>query len=238
MTQYAKQMLYIGAGTHIDPVKHFPKTKTFIFIDTQPRSEFDCCYPKFYKKFYKPYFLYELETICDANGFMLEEFLCLDKNYYKKIISWKWYYSSWFFKIPDYINPILLVFRNNKTQQTLKYYISTNINFNINEKLINDIKTSDGIIVCGYLPHADILNYFDSPKMFFGYTNTNYEINEVEFIEKYDNNIIYFLQKCLCNREYYFSNFYLVIYETGEIIKCKSFENFCDSKRILTIFSL
>ena len=38
---HPKKLLYIGAWDHISPVMHFPKTKEFIFIDTQPRSEFD-----------------------------------------------------------------------------------------------------------------------------------------------------------------------------------------------------
>lgn len=235
MTEYAKQLLYVGAGTHIEPVKHFSKTKSFIFIDTQPRSEFDTYHPKFYKNFYRQNFLYELETTCESYGFKLESFSCIDNDYYKQIVSWRWYYSSWLFKIPNYVNPFLLVFKNYKTQQTLKYYISTNIKFNINPQIIKDIETCDGIIVCGYLPDTDILNYFGSSKIFFGYTNTCYDdINIEDFNEKYDNNIIHFLHKFICNSPYYFDDFYLVKYYTGEIIHCNDFDYFYDlSKKIL-----
>jgi hypothetical protein len=235
MTEYTKKLLYVGAGTHIEPVKHFPKTKLFIFIDTQPRSEFDTYNPKFCKEFYRPHFLYELETTCEIYGFKLESFSCIDKDYYKQIIPWRWYYSSWFFKIPNYVNPFLLVFKNYKTQQTLKYYISTNIKFNINPQIIKDIETSDGIMVSGYLPDIDILKYFGSSKIFFGYTKSCYDdTNKTEFNEKYNNNIIHFLHKFVCNSHYYFYDFYLVKYYTGEIIHCNNFEYFYDlSKKIL-----
>jgi hypothetical protein len=231
MTQYATQLLYVGAGTHIEPVKHFPNTKLFIFIDTQPRSEFDSFFYKFYKQnykqFYRPNFLHNLKSILfNSYGFTLDECYCIDKNYYKKIISWKCYYSSWIYKIPEYINPFLLVFKNNKTAQTIKYYISTNIKFNINEQIIHDIKTSDGIIVSGYLPDVEILNYFDNPKIFFGYNTSFYIIDEKTFDKNYDNNIIYFLQTCICNTQYYFSDFYFVNDENGEIIKCDDFTHF------------
>ena len=226
MTQYATQLLYIGAGTHIEPVKHFSKTKQFIFIDTQPRSEFDSFRPKFYKPFYRHNFLHKLENIYYSYNFKLEEFYCIDKNYYKKVVSWRWYYSSWIYKIPEYIDPFLLVFKNHKTNQTIKYYISTNIKFNINDQIIHDIRTSDGLIVSGYLPDVEILKYFDNPKIFFGYNTTGYNIDEETFDKNYDNNIIYFLQTCICNTQYYFSDFYFVDDESGEIIKCDNFTKF------------
>ena len=35
------KILYLGAWHHIQPVRDLPLVKEFIFIDTQPRSEWD-----------------------------------------------------------------------------------------------------------------------------------------------------------------------------------------------------
>ena len=71
----------------------------------------------------------------------------------------------------------MLVFHNKKTQQSLTYYASTNIKFNMSKILENDIAQCDGIIVSGYFPEKEILNYFVLPKAFFGYTNTCYYLD-------------------------------------------------------------
>ena len=34
------KILYIGAGKDINPIKYFPDTKQFVFIDSQPRNEY------------------------------------------------------------------------------------------------------------------------------------------------------------------------------------------------------
>ena len=137
------KLLYIGAGLHIEPVKHFPQTKNFVFIDSQPRSEFDSSYPKFYLKFYRSNFLNELVDSCLYYGFILDSYTFLDKTYYKKIISKKWYYTSCIYKIPSDINPVMLVFYNRRTQQKLTYYASTNIIFNMSKTLKKSVKKFD-----------------------------------------------------------------------------------------------
>ncbi len=226
MIKHANKILYIGAGYHIEPVKHFPETKNFVFIDTQPRSEFDSSHPKFYSGFYRAHFLNELVASCQYYGFILYSFTVLDKNYYKKIINKKWYYSSWFYKIPADINPTMLVFHNHKTQQKLTYYASTNIKFNMSKILENDIATCDGIIVSGYFPEKEILNYFVSPKVLFGYTDTSYVLENDEDKQ----NILHFLHNCICNTQYYFTEFYMVYNNSGVIIKCQDFKHFIDSQ--------
>lgn len=228
MIKHANKILYVGAGLHIMPVTHFPQTKQFIFIDSQPRSEFDSTHPKFYNGFYRPHFVNDLVATCQHYGFILDSYTILDKKYYKNIISNKWYYSSWFYKIPTDINPTVLVFTNKRTKQTIRYYISTNIRFNMNNILENDIATSDGIIVSGYFPEIEILQYFIRPKVFFGYTNTCYNISS-SFSSDNENTIIYFLHKCICNRQYYFIEFYMVYDDSGVIIKCEDFNSFLDN---------
>ena len=44
MINHCNKILYIGTGCDIQPVTHFLQTKEFIFIDSQPRNEFDSFY--------------------------------------------------------------------------------------------------------------------------------------------------------------------------------------------------
>ena len=53
-----KKVLYIGPWHHIQPVQDFPLIKEFIYIDTQPRSEFDEL--SYYQGFYKERFYEDL----------------------------------------------------------------------------------------------------------------------------------------------------------------------------------
>lgn len=228
MIKHANKILYVGAGYHIEPVRHFPETKTFVFIDSQPRSKFDSFHAKFNKNFYRPYFINDLITSCQHYGFLLDSYTVLDKKYSKQIISRTWYYTSWFYKIPDDINPTMLVFINRKTQQKLVYYISTNIKFNMNKHLLSDIGSCDGIIVSGYFPEKDILQYFIKPKVFFGYTNTCYYIDDDDLKEE-ENTILFFLHNCICNIPYYFKEFYMVCNDSGVITKCKDFLHFLEN---------
>jgi hypothetical protein len=225
MENHPNKILYVGTGCHIEPVTHFLKTKTFVFIDSQPRSEFDSDCPKFNETFYRPDFLNQLIDTCQHYDFEIESCTVLDNNYHKKINYNKWYWLYCFNKPPININPTMLVFFNKKTQQKIIYYVSTNIKFNMNEQLLSDINTCDAIIVSGYFPETQILQYFSSPKIFFGYTNTCYDVKPNPNKEK-DNNIIYFLNNCICNTQYFFVDFYIVYEETGIISKCNDFKHF------------
>ena len=70
----ANKILYIGAGCHIEPISHLINTNEFVFIDTQPRNEFDYVYTKFNNSLYKNNFINQLTTECSYYGF------CLLKN--------------------------------------------------------------------------------------------------------------------------------------------------------------
>lgn len=226
MTKPPNKLLYIGAGTHIEPVNHFKNTKEFVFIDTQPRSEYDSFYPKFEKLFYKHTFYSTLVETCWEKGFMLEHIDEMDEKYYKKIMSFK-KRIQYFIKgkkIPALINPTLFVFRNTLTEQVIHYYISTNIQFNMNPILQEDIQSCDGIIVSGYHPTIELLQYIKRPIDFFGYSKTNYVIEKTDSNED-KQNIIYFLQTSPCNSRYYFKDFF-VMKENGKTISCTSFQNF------------
>lgn len=222
-TIMCNKMLYVGAGCHIEPVKHFPHTKLFIFIDSQPRSQFDNIYPKYNKKFYKKNFCKKLEKKCAEFGFYLQKISCLNPYYHNKITNWKQYFLE---KIPKDINPSMLEFKNKLTKQTIRYYISTNIRRNFNIRLYTEIKTSDSIIVSGYYPENEIFDIFDAPKKLFAYTNTLYDVDTSEFNPVYDNNIIYYLKIHKNKAHHYFTSFNIVNYDTGNITTLYDYDKF------------
>ncbi len=231
MIKHPNKILCVGAGCNIEPVIHFSQTKEFVFIDSQPRIKNENSYleTKFNKKDYVSDFVNNLLLTCLFNGFELKTTTVIDKKYYTKIIPKKCYYCYWFKRIPKNINPTMLIFTNKKTDQTLTYYISTNINFNINPSLKYDISTSNAIIVTENFPTLKLLEYFGTPKIFIGYSNINYQ--------KYDDNvlkdnILYFLHYFSCNRQYFFTDFYFVDKNTGNINIYNDFNDFLFSKKL------
>jgi hypothetical protein len=132
-----KKILYIGADLNINIVNIFNDVKIFVFVDNQPRSKSDRYY--FSDRDYNSNFIDKLLIIMYENGFKLSKNFSLDKNYHNNILNLKkkFYYSI--FDLPTYINPELFIFENNKTNQVVKYYISTNINDNMNESLYFDL---------------------------------------------------------------------------------------------------
>ena len=222
--KHANKILYIGSGLHIEPVTHFKDTKKFVFVDTQPRNEFDSYLPKFSTFAYKTKFFAILLEKCKHYNFNLESVYCMDTKYYKKIMSWKQLFHYLFNKLPEFINPTLLVFVNHNTNQTIHYYVSTNIKFNMKPVLRIEIESCDGIIVSGYHPDIKLLRYIKQPMSFFGYTETCYTIYNVNLGEHQSDNIIYFLQTHIAQN--YFNHFYMVVKESGTIVKCKDFSDF------------
>lgn len=225
MINHFNKILYIGSGCDIQPVTHFLQTKDFVFIDSQPRNEFDSFYPKFQLDFYRSHFYSNLIKSCRKYGFILESTYDFDSNYHKTIMSWKQKIKHFLKKLPDFINPTLLVFKNNITNQNINYYISTNIKFNMNHSLQLDIEDCDGIIISGYHPDIQLLQYIKHPISFLGYTRTSYILEKSDYdLDK--QNIIYFLQTCPCNTKYYFKDFFVVSKKSGTIFECKDFNDF------------
>ena len=59
----------------MEPVRHFTKTKSFLFIDSQPRSEFDSECSKFNSQFYIQKFINQLIETCHYYGFNIQSYL-------------------------------------------------------------------------------------------------------------------------------------------------------------------
>lgn len=227
MSIQINKILYICAEGDIKPVIHFPETKEFVFTDILPRSSLNWEDNHFRECNYSSNFVDNLIVSCKKYGFNLKSKIILDENYCKKIIPKSWYYLSWIYKIPNHIDPTMLVFCNKQTQQKITYYISTNIKFNMNTLLKEDIASCDGLIVRTNSPETDILQYFTTPKVFFGYTDTCYSMyTEPNLGELFKQYLIHFLHNCVCNTQYYFSKFYMVHHDTGKLTYCPNFAEF------------
>ena len=217
------KLLYIGAGLDLNPLIHFTKTKEFIFVDTLPRSSFDYSY-EFNNNMYMNTFISILLKKLSINGFELETSYELEPNYFTKIMSYvqrlRWIGRVKYFF--PYICPYLIIFYNYKTGQKLKYYISTNIQFNMCLELEKDLKSIDGLVISGYHPNNILLNYIKEPINLYCYNKTAYKLNNEE-VDNIDN-IIYWLFNNLDKVQYYFNNIY-VCDENGIIIKSDDLEH-------------
>jgi hypothetical protein len=209
MITHFKKVLYLGSWNHIEVVNYFHKCNEFVLIDTQPRSEFD---EKdiFYKEFYREKFLKRVIKKCKKYGFKLEETIELDQNYNKHLSDLQ------------YINPHLLIFKNN--ERVIKYYISTNILFNMTPLLEDDIKTSDTLYVAGYYPDIELFKYTNKKMNFVGDNCTVYFYEP----DKDENKIIINIKL-----DDYFDNYYLVWRRKSLIIICDSLEDINDKKHLI-----
>ena len=177
------KLLYIGTGLHINPITNFTNTKEFIFIDTLPKSEYS------EKKInYNYNFCNELITKLNNHNFKLIKTF----NNNNKII-----------------NSTLIKFYNNDTNQKVNYYISTNFVDTTNNKLINDIKSSDALLVSSLYPNKKLLNYFTFPKKLFCNYSTIYNFKRDHWLDdEYDESIFSVLDTELTLK--YFNELFLI----------------------------
>lgn len=125
--------------------------------------------------------------------------------------------------ITEHINPTLLLFKNNITNRFIKYYISTNIEYNMTNELANDIGNCDGLVLSGYLPNKKVLDYFIKPKILIAYSGTCYDeyCNNVNIMTFLKNNKIY--------KKYFIKGYFMPShvqeYQTYFEIKPKEFYN-------------
>lgn len=216
MTNNLKKLLYVGSSLNLKILDDFTDISTYIFIDTLPRSNKNTFY--YSDREYDVKFFVNLIKACKRFGFYVLNIKELDPDYYKKIFNLKktLYYS--FFDKPLHINPTLITFINIKNQKELRYYISTNIQYYINDSIRKDIIETDIIIINETIPHENILQYFVEPKIFIGYINTCFSNNDDD-----GENICNFL---LSNNDYttskYFNKYFLFLEKDKSLIECKN----------------
>ena len=210
MSNNFKKVLYLGAWAHIEVVNYFPNCDEFILIDTQPRSEHD---EKnyFYEGFYRNKFIDRVIKKCKKYNFILTEKIELDPEYMSAELSANF----------SYINPHLFIFNNstNNKKRIIKYYISTNILFNMNPTLENDSKTSDPVYVAGYAPDVILLKYLNKKINFVGDNNTVYFYERAPDENDIINTIIKLDEHLYPLSEW---NYYLVWRQKSMIIVCDS----------------
>jgi hypothetical protein len=238
-----KQFLYFGVWNHFDPIIHFPDCKTFIFIDTQPRTEWDFSPNTFDTDVYRRNFINVIKSDLNNLGFNLIEYRCLDYNYIKNISSHKFDFDTKKSYIErkyiqpielnniinsyPFINPHLFVFYNEQNKQTIKYYVSTNIKYTMTNELKSDIESSTVLVCAGFAPDIELLQYIIKPINFYGYTGTVYDSEDY-----YDNNTLFKWLHDFKNNSIilnnYFSSFNVVNKKTGEIIPTNSYNEFIE----------
>ena len=167
-------LVYIGAWSDFSVVRFFSTTKKFIFVDTQPRNEFDDDYSIKESLYERPYFLQQIFEAAEIEGFELIS---------KKVLK---VYSKNKLK-----NPTLYNFKSNN--QEIDYYVSSNFKKDNLLELNKEINKCNGIIVSGYFPHSDLLKLMKTNINIYLMSGTYYsKINFNETGED-ENNIINYL---------------------------------------------
>ena len=152
------KILYVGADLHLDPLQDFPDCKEFIMIDSSPRNEYGYSY--YDRSLYRKNFYDELHAQ-------------FEKLEYQKIKEEALTHQYEEIMVP-HLDSTCLTFV--KGDRTVKYYISTGIPTNLytNKKLQDDIATASTLLISGYYPHCDILDYMVKPITIIGYSKTYY----------------------------------------------------------------
>ncbi len=225
--QKFSKVLYLGSWDHIEVINYFSKCNEFVLIDTQPRSEHDQK-DYFYEGFYRNNFIDRIIKKCNRYGFVLTDKIELDPNYMKETISNKY----------NYVNPHLFIFKNNSENNSriIKYYISTNIIFNMNPILEEDIRTSDTLYVAGYAPDVELLKYIKKQSLNINFVGDS---ETVYFYERApdENDIITNYIRNNIKLNDYFNNYYLVWRKHSMIIVCDSLEDIDTKKKELNTYS-
>ena len=207
MTFCFNKILYLGAWDHIEVVDYFPNCNEFVLIDTQPRSDFDQK-DYFDEELYRHKFIDNIIKKFEKYGFILTDKFELDPNYMN-------------IDLP-YINPHLLIF-NNKNK-IIKYYISTNILFNMTSLLEKDIMESDTLYISGYFPDKELLKYFNKKINFVG---DDYTIYHIDSEDEPDNIIINIKYNSTSQSNF---NYYVLNRELNKIVKCDNLRDIINNK--------
>jgi hypothetical protein len=163
----SQKAVYIGAGIDIVPVLLFDTIDEYIYIDSQPFSEFGTqTYivktntakhvsrdERFFNDFSRGNFMENLINVMKQNYFIMVE------------------------KNDDF-----LLFKNNK--KTIKYYYSCAFPEYITKEMKDELKDCNVLILVGHDPHKDILKYIKLPTTIIASNNTVYRPDSID--ENYD----------------------------------------------------
>ena len=161
------KILYSGAGLHTEIINHFKDVKEFVFIDSQPRTEYGHRY--YYKPFYRD--IYDkLINKLENDNFKLYDKIQLTNNF-EEINK-------------PHLESTKLCFKNNKDIK-LNYYISTSLPYDYydNDLLHNEIKECNTLLISGYYPHHIFTYDIKKPFHLILYSDTVYP-KTIEDIEE------------------------------------------------------
>ena len=162
----SQKAIYIGAGIDIVPVLLFDTIDEYIYIDSQPFSEFGTqTYiiktntakhvsrdERFFNDFSRGNFMENLINVMKQNYFRMVE------------------------KNDDF-----LLFKNDK--KTIKYYYSCAFPEHITEEMKDELKDCNVLILIGHDPHKNILKYIKLPTTIIASNNTSYrpDLTDVKY---------------------------------------------------------
>lgn len=218
------KLLYIGAGLDLVPVIYFEDIKEFIYIDSQPFSEFGTL-------------TYDEVTEISkdvgkedrfVNGFSRLLFIDNLCKIMKQI----------HFNLQEETDKYML-FQN--SNQTVRYYYSCAFPEYIDDEIIDDIHDCDTIYMAGYSPHKDVFKYLSNPIYFIGNQHTVYNDEEDDdwmnssFNYIHDNPTVfkkYYILKDLVEYEYWKHDLITnKIRDYHELKECKNLEDIISNLR-------
>jgi hypothetical protein len=175
-THKTLRILYIGGGLDIKTTVEYVRKninilndnyvcneRIYICVDSLPRTPNQTSSTIDYSQ-YTVTFTHNLIKICEELGFELKEAIELDNNYAENRVGFakKLYYKCRGYICPEYINPQLWIFKNYKTNETIRYYISTNIETTKeNELLVKDIRESNILYIHKYIPSSVLFELYN-----------------------------------------------------------------------------
>jgi hypothetical protein len=214
------QAVYIGAGLDLIPVLVCRDIKKFIYIDSQPFSEFGT-------------------DVYTKNNNQITASLETREKYEKNNLFGRFNFRFRLDKLMKQNNFLLvsetkycLLFKND-LNQVIKYHISCAFPEFLTDEIVDDIAQCNTLILCGYHPRKIILALIKEPKIIIGNCRTVYqdcddeESSIIEYL--YNNPYIvekYLLLKEIKEYEYWEdSNILPSIKDNYESIECKNLED-------------
>lgn len=145
--------VYIGAGVDLIPFIVYDSIKTFIYVDSQPISEFGMV-GWGEKEMYRHSFLDSLDKVMSQNKLWLVK---SDINYMEYVTDYD--------------------------KRCIKYFVNTPFPQKMNIMLYDEILSSDTLIIGGYRPSSSIIDMMPFLKniicdhhTFYGYTNDDDDV--------------------------------------------------------------
>lgn len=160
-------LVYIGCGSDFEPVIRLPEVKKFIYIDSQPRSEYGWLE-------YGTRFFLRKNYMCEFRKGLPNQFMKIniDNTYpdvYHDCLNDRTIFHYYDLPFP-WTSKILLYHVTKKDIELLKFEISQ----------------ATHLAICGHDPHADILEMLSPKFILVTNDNTCYPRNEKEVEEGYD----------------------------------------------------